>query len=61
MHRELEDEFLLWRLVVWEKIATRTEIEQWTVRDIFKANAMIDLKRDIEESIYGGDNKRIVD
>lgn len=42
---------LVWRLVV-EKIATLTEIDNyWTAKDIFKANAVLDMKADITDNI----------
>lgn len=55
------DEFYIWRLVAWEKCATLKEIDtHWTVRDVLKANAMVDFKSDIEEEAYGRDDtKRI--
>lgn len=57
MHQELIDEFYIWRLVCWEKCASLQELEEtWSVRDVLKANAFLDFKYDIEDSMYGSHN-----
>jgi hypothetical protein len=42
------EEWAIWRLVT-EKIATLKEIdEHWSLEDIDKANAVLDMRREIE-------------
>lgn len=45
---ELQEEWAIWRLIT-NKIATLKEInEHYTYEDILKANAMLDMQKDIK-------------
>jgi hypothetical protein len=39
-------------LVAVEKCATLKELEHWTLEEVYKANAMLDIKNDIEKVTY---------
>lgn len=45
----LKDEFIIWRLII-EKIASLYEIEKmWSLDDVLRANALLDMKMDLQE------------
>ena len=48
----MTDEFVIWRLVVIEKCVTLSELEYWTLEDVIKACAMLDMKSDIEKEAH---------
>lgn len=48
MHPELKEEQILWRLVI-NKICTWHELEtSYTLKDVMKANAMLDIQNEID-------------
>jgi len=50
LDEELTMELVVWRLVT-EKVASLQEIdEHWCINDVFKANAMLDLKIAISDA-----------
>jgi hypothetical protein len=54
---DIRNEFIIWRLVVLEKCATLTELENWTLEDVMKANAILDMKHDIEKSANANNSR----
>lgn len=49
LHVQIKDEFVVWRLIL-EKVATLSEIETlWSLDDVMRANALLDMKSDIAE------------
>lgn len=44
---ELKEEFAIWRLVL-ERMATLEEIERsWSIDDVMRANALLDMRSDL--------------
>lgn len=40
-----------------EKCATLTELEHWSLEDVMKANAMLDMKFDIEKASHAHNSR----